>query len=248
MWGFQPHFQGGVERDVRDALSEIGLSVEVRVVLVGFALDEGLYHQICVEPETGPLSADHLVAVARHEPKKCLTLTLTHKSSTATPGITSCAVMACFDDRELVPSLKPLRAAGAFQGMTFFVSDSAPIDNYEVHTCVGVPTAALGSLPALDDSVLDRVYVGRSLQHEVIAECLRRADRALYLPDPGAGLFPLGMTEDIIKAAAEGLTNGMAVRATGLSADLFVWVNAFTSLSYERAGARGHIIIASSEK
>ena len=39
-----------------------------------------------------------------------------------------------------------------FKDFTFFASEGAPIGSYEVHTCVGVPTAALESFPALDDS------------------------------------------------------------------------------------------------
>ena len=135
-----------------------------------------------------------------------------------------------------------------FEGLTFFASASAPIAQYEVHTCVGVPTAALDALPALDDSVFERVYVGRSLQHEVISECLERADRALYLPDPGTGLYTIGTADDIIKTAAMRLTDGAAYRATRWSTDLFSWVNAFASLSYERAGASGHLVVTPFEK
>lgn len=57
-------------------------------------------------------------------------------------------------------------------------------------------------LPALELIESDRGYVSRSLQHEVIAECLRRADDALYAPEPGAALAVLGGAEDIVKAAA----------------------------------------------
>src|SRR4029079_6639134 len=83
-------------------------------------------------------------------------------------------------------------ACEAFRGLSVFASASAPTEGYEVHTCVGIPTGALESLPAFDSAVLDRVYVGRSLPHEVIAECLRRADRSIFFPAPGAGLHALG--------------------------------------------------------
>ena len=63
MWGFQPHFRIRVELGVGKALSQIGLPVDVRVVLVGFALDCSLRHQLCIEPEAGPLSVNHLDGV-----------------------------------------------------------------------------------------------------------------------------------------------------------------------------------------
>ena len=40
-----------------------------------------------------------------------------------------------------------VESSGVFDGLTFFASESAPIGNYEVHTCVGVPTKALDPLP-----------------------------------------------------------------------------------------------------
>ena len=63
MWGFQSHFRFLVQREIKRSLSSIGLPVDVRVALVGFALDGSARHRICVEPEDGPLSIDHLAAV-----------------------------------------------------------------------------------------------------------------------------------------------------------------------------------------
>ena len=50
MWGFQGHFRIVVAQGIERALATIGLPVKPRVVLVGFALDDGLAHQVCVEP------------------------------------------------------------------------------------------------------------------------------------------------------------------------------------------------------
>ena len=63
MWDFQPHFRIRVELRIEEALRRIGLPVDVRVILVGFALDGSLHHQICIEPEVGPLSVNHLGSV-----------------------------------------------------------------------------------------------------------------------------------------------------------------------------------------
>ena len=96
--------------------------------------------------------------------------------------------------------------------------------------------------------MVERVYVGRSLQHEVIAECLRLADRALFLPDPGTDLRAMGTADDIIRAAAERLTDGAAFRATKVPSNLFSSVNDFASLSYERTGASGYLAIVPYEE
>ena len=52
MWGFQRRFRGGVERELESALSAIGLPVEVRIVLVGFATGDGDRPRISVERVT----------------------------------------------------------------------------------------------------------------------------------------------------------------------------------------------------
>ena len=145
--------------------------------------------------------------------------------------------------------VEAIESSGAFEGLRFFASSAAPIGDYEVHTCAGVPAAVIDALPAFDESVVDRVCGGRSLHHEVITECLDRADRALYLPDSGAGIFVLGTSrEEMVRAAADRFTSGTVCRATGMPADLFSAVNEFTSLSYERAGASGHLTIVDREK
>ena len=64
MWGFQPHFRSGVQYEIERALKEIGLLVEVQVLLVGFALVDDLRHRICVEPEDGPFSVNDLSMVS----------------------------------------------------------------------------------------------------------------------------------------------------------------------------------------
>ena len=248
MWGFQRHFRTGVEFRLRAALSTIGLPVEVRVVLVGFALDSDAEHEICVEPEDGPLTASHLAAVSGRagelfeaDPES----QIIHSD----PGLHESRLRAIRRRSRADALTEAIQASGVFEGLSFFASTSAPIGGYEVHTCVGVPAAELESVPALDESVVDRYYVGRSLQHEVIAECLSRADRAIYLPAPGADLGQsFGASASIVQEAAARLTNGAVWRAAGMPADLFPVVNEFTSLSYERAGAGGHLVIASDDR
>ena len=246
MWGFQQHFRLGVERGIEQALADIGLGVKARVVLVGLASEESVEHQLCVEPEDGPLSAEDLSTVSDRatelfhaDPDSRL-----HHTNSRHHELQQEAVFLRSRAGALVEAIE---ASGEFDGLTFLASDSAPIGGYAVHTCVGVSTQALTSIPALDDERIDGTYVGRSLQHEVIAECLRRADRALYLPDPGASLRPLGAPDTVVKAAAECLVDGLVYRAVGLPADLFPRMNRITSLSYERTGAEGRLLIAGRE-
>ena len=250
MWGYQQHFRLGVERGVKDALARIGLPVEVCVVLVGFACSDDVQHRVCVEPEDGLLSVSHLSAVlARAE--DLFTADPDSRLVYDHPGLATQRRASLFRHHRGEALVEAIEASGAFEGLTFFASSSTATgdgDTYEVHTCVGIPTEELERLPALDGPTVNRAYVGRSLQHEVIAKCLDRADRTLYFPSPGTGLRVLGPPENIVKAAAARLVDGMGWRLARLPTDLFHPVNEFTSLSYERAPAAGCLIVTNSQK
>ena len=243
MWPFQPHFRHSVEHETREALASIGLHTEVRALLVGFASDNSCKHQVCIEPEGGPLEIQHLGSVARRAEE------LLHSDPDANllhsdPRLRELQYRARQKQSRAHALVEAIEQSDTFRGLTFFASQSAPIGGYEVHTCVGVQTTDLDALPAFDDSTAARIYVGRSLQHEVIEECLRRSDRALHLPDAGTGIFVLGTREDIVAAAAHLFTDRSVVRPTGMSADLFNAANGLSSLSYELSGAKGHLTIA----
>ena len=241
------HFRIGVKLGIESALAKIDIPLEARVILVGFALDNSQRHVICIEPEDGPLTTGHLDGVLARA-KALFDARAETSIIYSDRRLNELRLKGLFHRSRADALVEAIEASGVFGGLSFFASGSAPIDKYEVHTCVGVPSAEFNSLPALHESVVDRVYVGRSLQHEVIAECLHQADRALYLPEPGSGISPLGDADDIVRVGAKRLTNGADYRATKWQSDLFARVNAFASLGYERARAEGNLVVASREK
>ena len=246
MWGFQRHFRAGVRYDIERALADIGLRIPARVLLVGFAVGNRERHQICVEPEDGPLAAGALSSVSEcaralydssPESRVLVTGPGQHESY---HGPRRCRMRA----RVLAAAIE---ASGAFPGMRFFASASAPVGGYEVHTCVGVPAPVFESLPAFDDDEIHGIPVARSLQHEVVTECLRRADEALYLPDPGKGLMILGDSQDINRAAANRLLRGTMFRQGGVGTNLFDILNEVTFERYERSGAEGCLFVSNND-
>ena len=63
---------------------------------------------------------------------------------------------------------------------------------------------------------------------------LRRADRGLALRDPGEYLYSRDVSEDVVRTAADRLTQRILRRVAGVDYSfLFTMANAFTSLSYE---------------
>jgi len=247
MWQFQRRFRGGVERGLEGALSAIGLPVEVRAVLVGFAKRPGVLPRIAVEPRDGPLQPGDLAAVEA-QTADLFEAEVGSRLGQRDPRLRHLRRAANLRLLRAVALVEAIEASELFSGLSFFASASAPNEDYDVHTCVGIPTGALDTLPAFDGAVIDRVYVGRSLPHEVIAECLRRADQTMFLPAPGAGVHALGApVDDIVRSAAVRVIDGIVYRATRMPADLFRSVNEFVSLGYERTEAMGRLVIANHE-
>lgn len=240
----QQHFRFRVRDGVERALSGIGLEVEARVVLAGFDSGDDVPHRILAKPDDGPkhhwlpsMASDWPDKIPDVDPEQEIIHRYRHLRG---PQSARLWQRSRADDLA-----KAIDESGVFEGFTFFASNLASVGAYRVHTCIGVPTAELDSLPALDSLMidLDCHYPVRSLPHAVIDECLRRSDRAICLPNLDEELRPLEATEDVVRAAAVRMIDAMVRRATEMPIDLFYAVDAFTSLGYERAGAGGRLVI-----
>lgn len=247
MWAFQPHFRISAGQAVRRVLANIGIEADPTVVLIGFANHPEARHRICVEPENGPLTQEHLAGVETRgreiyeaDPES----QMMHSNRDLHDRIQSGLARMC----RARAIAEVLEEKGLYGYSRAFVSASTPIGMYDVHTCVLLHSELVDALPAFENEVFDRIYVGRSLLHEAIAECLRRADDALYRPDPGRGLEVLGEAKTIVAAAANRFTSGCMVRSGSLLAgEVFDALCAITSLAYERAEATGSIVFARSD-
>ena len=247
MWGFQPHFRLKVELEVQEVLYQIGLQTNdrVRVLLIGLAIQGDLQHPTCIEPEDGPLVVDDLRSIGKR----------TGEIVEADPES-----QIIRSDRRLHEQLEralflrcraqaiaeAIQESGTFEGLSFFVSDSAPLADYEIHTCVGIPNDALESVPHFSNPKKDDYrwrHIEESFVQGVINTCLGRADRALYLPYPGEGITILGDRIDIVRTSAVRFVDGVTFALAPLPTDLFRLANGFSSLTYERSGARGHVVV-----
>ena len=139
-----------------------------------------------------------------------------------------------------------IQQSGKFEGLSFFVSNSAPLAGYDVHTCVGISSEALESVPRFNNPKKDDYrweHIEESFVQAIINTCLGRADGALYLPYPGEGIGRLGDRIDIVRTSATHFVDGVTFALAPLPADLFRLANDFSSLTYERSGAKGHLVV-----
>ena len=248
MWGFQNLFRWHVEYDTKRVLEEIGIPVaEPQVLLVGIATEESAMHSICIEPDTGPLGAEHLAQVTDRA-DELYGLDPETQVLHSHPRARELRNRHLFHSARADAIKEAIETSAVFGGLTFFVSQSSPINGYEVHTCIGIPIDVIGNLPAFKEATVDRFHAGKSLQHEVIRECLYRADKALYLPDPGASFENvMGRVGDIITSATERFMRGTMWRTAQEPSDLFSALNAIASQTYERDGAKGNLTVTSRE-
>ena len=249
MWAFQGSFRISVEYEIQETLSHIGLQThdEAKVLLIGLATEDDLPHEICIEPEDGPLVVDDLRSVAQRtdeileaDPESGVIHThpRVHRHRTRRLFLRSRA-------RAIAEAIQD---SGKFEGLSFSVSNSAPVAGYDVHTCLGIPCDALASAPRFNNPK-KADYHGRHIEDSfvqvTINTCLHLADRALYLPDPGEGLIVLGDRTDIVRGSAKSFVEGVTYALTPQPSDLFSLASEFSSLTYERSSAKGHLIITS---
>ena len=238
-------FRSEVEDETLDALAEIGLDVQIQVVLVAFDLAGSHEYPILVEPLEGSLKAHHLAGVL----DRAETLSRAEARRASKDGIRPRRDQARMNRARAAAVVEALEASGKFPGYRFFASRSSRIEDYAVHTCVGVKQSQFNDLPALDEPIGHSFYGENiSLQHAVILECLRCADLTCSGEGTGGGFFVLEEAAEIVRRAAEGLVRGAVARATGRGYDVTGVVNALSSLNYERSQATGRIAIAKQER
>lgn len=244
MWEFQHWFRFHIQIQIRRVLEELGLApTDTKVVLVGIATDAGARHAICVEPETGPLLAEHLESVMTRAQE-------IYQSDPESQWWVKPQLARESVNRRLFRSaradaiVEAIEKSGVFADFSFFASLSSPVNEYEVHTCIGVPKGTIENLPVLREFTVGSYHAAKSLQHQVIEECLYRADKALYIPNAGEGfLGALGNSNDIITSAANSFIHGVLWRTAAEPSDLFSRLNEIASLTYERDGAKGNLAI-----
>ena len=251
MWGFQGHFRSGVEYETQEVLSHIGLRTndKVKVLLIGFATEDDLLHKICIEPENGPLVVDDLRSV-RKKTEEILKADPESGMLHTNARVHENRKRWLFLRSRAQAIAEAIQESGKFEGLSFFVSNSAPVEAYDVHTCVGIPCEALESVPSFNNpkkANYHERHIEESLVQAIVNTCLGKADRSLYLPEPGTDLNVLGDRIDIVRSSAERFVNGVVFALTRLPRDLFRFANEVSSLTYERSGARGHLVVTESD-
>lgn len=247
MWTYQRHFRNSVQYEIAEALQQIGLDADPLVLLVGVSDDDDAAHPICVEPETGVISSDHFGDIGplaerifAEDPESQIINTNRDLHDRRQRGL--------FRRSTGEAIARSIEETGKHPTRIVIVGPPGRQAGYDVYTVALLDKGTFEQLPAFADEVIDRLYVGRSLQHEVVAECLRRAAEAAQIPDAGIGLSVLGSNRsDLVRVAGRRFLDGLTIRATGMPSDLYEKVCRIAELPYERSEANGRIVVTGIE-
>ena len=247
MWAFQPHFRMTVQDEVQEVLSQIGLQTHgmAKVLLIGLANRDDVRHQTCIEPEDGPLEIYDLRSIEKRT-DEIIEVDLESKLFHSNRRLHEQRRRALFLRCRAKAIAEAIQESEKFKEITFFASNSAPLAGYDVHTCIGIPTEALESVPRFNNPRKGDYHwrhIEESFVQAIINSCLGRADEALYLPYPGEGIFVLGDRVDLVRGSATRFARGVTFALTPQPTELFRFANEVSSLTYERSGAKGHLVV-----
>ena len=250
MWGFQHHFRISLDSAADRALDQIGAILSPDAFLVGFPSDGVDPAEVRLEAREGLAkrftAADFaevsIDAKRRYEESPVHDLRFPSEEMHE-------ARHEYFRDTARAAAVEAaMQQAPAGQGRTFFVGQSAPVGDFEVHPVLSVDSENLDALPRLETSSIDGVPLTVSLAHGIISELLRTATHALLAAKPPRTISPLedDVPTDAIRRSANHLVFSTAMIAgETLAKGLFDSFEALASTAYEGRAGAGSVILAS---
>jgi sensor domain DACNG-containing protein/sensor domain DACNH-containing protein/DisA checkpoint controller-like protein len=250
MWGFQHHFRISLDSAADRALDQIGAILSPDAFLVGFPSDGVDPAEVRLEAREGLArrftAADFaevsIDAKRRYEESPVHDLRFPSEEMHE-------ARHEYFRDTARAAAVEAaMQQAPAGQGRTFFVGQSAPVGDFEVHPVLSVDSENLDALPRLETTSIDGVPLTVSLAHGIISELLRTATHALLAAKPPRTISPLedDVPTDAIRRSANHLVFSTAMIAgETLAKGLFDSFEALASTAYEGRAGAGSVILAS---
>jgi hypothetical protein len=248
MWGYQSAFRISAEVSLRMALEEVGFTGNADVLLVGFEAAGQHAFPICIEPEDGPYDPSILSNVlnrSRQLYEEHPDRDLIHTD----PG----AHEAFHDSlrRGLVGKAieEALAVSESGTDRSFFASMPVRVADYNVFVVISIDRASLAQVPQLQTTLRDRSRIYPSLVHALIYDVLARANRGLFMPDPGIGLEVLAArSSEIIQSSAASFVRSVFMCAGYWFAERSgAIVSAISALPYEGRPGSGRLVIAKAD-
>lgn len=250
MWGYQEHFQFGIEALARRVLNLIGFQGQADVLLVGLARPENdTQHPVCVCPEDGRWRQDVFATLPEAAERARMEHPDQHLFYGDEPSMRdkpeSIRRRAISDEVS-----RHLRADDERHGVRSFCSNAVPYGDYYVVTVVQLPTAHLSLHPTIRYRSFDG-DAETNLVLNCIREVLGQAEQELLRPwpEPGRGLNDRMRLDDseIVARSAHSMMRIPFIPGDWGSPGLFGAIEEVAKLLYEQESSRGTFILASAE-
>jgi hypothetical protein len=249
MWGYQQQFRISLDGAADRALDQIGAILSPEAYVVGFAAGGEDTSEVCLETREGldpEFTTDDFGGVVL-DAKRRYQESPVHDLDFATEEMREARHEAFRDTARAAAVEAAMERAAAGSGRTFFVGQSAPVGDFQVHPVLSVDTEALEALPRLETTHVDGVPLTVSLAHGIISELLRVATHALLAAKPPRTISPIedDVPTDAIRRSANHLVFSTALIAgETLAKGLFDSFEALASTAYEGRAGWGTVILA----
>jgi len=250
MWGYQHHFRISLDSASDRALDQIGAILAPEAFLVGFAhggADAG--RAVCLEANENqlpPFTAQDFVDVGL-DAKRRYEDSAVHALEFPSEEMHRARHEHFRDTARARAVEAAMEAADAGKGRVFFVGQSAPVGEYDVHPVIAVDRDSLDALPRLETTEVDGVPLTVSLAHGILTELLRTATHALLAAKPPRTISPIedDVPTDAIRRSANHLVFSTAMIAgETLAKGLYDSFEALASTAYEGRAGSGSVILA----
>ncbi|HEU4512097.1 MAG TPA: diadenylate cyclase [Nocardioidaceae bacterium] len=249
MWGFQQQFRISLDGATDRALDQIGAILSPEAYVVGFAVGGDDTGQVSLEMRDAadrPFTAEDFGGVVL-DAKRRYQESQVHDMDFTTEEMHDARHGFFRDSARAAAVEAAMERAPAGVGRTFFVGQSAPVGDFEVHPVISVDTEALDALPRLETTEVDGTAITVSLAHGIVSELLRTATHALLAAKPPRTISPIedDVPTDAIRRAANHLVFSTALIAgQTLAKGLFDSFEALASTAYEGRSGSGTVILA----
>ena len=260
MWPFQSHFQIARKIAAENLFSKVSPLFSPEVFVIGvLAEDIPERHRSCVFPEeeywihSEDLSdiADIAESIRSELPESSLMHTHPVAQGYATSRLDRKSLRLAANQIINSHSNRP-------EHMTYFAGIPTRVHGFEVMTVVGVQKEVIEAFPRLESDMFeideyDKHPIPRSLVESVIEQFLNDCTTHLAGPNPGQDAF-LSNTHRILEDAAKPMICGIATRCEepnvlleGGYAYFYDYLNDISETGYEKAEAKGRLVIARKE-
>lgn len=246
MWGWQEHFQKGVQSLARKILAEIAAPCEAEVLLVGVRAPDGTRDDpVCIEPEFGRVPIGTFAGLETAVEAVIPQHPMQEIYYGDAPRMADKPII--IRGRVIIDQVRArLAPLDNEQAMVSFVGFPQRMNDYHVAVVLRVPKPVFDRHPelALTDIYGERHTVGffRSCVDHLLAAASERLQR----PDPGRFF-----EDDLLKPheiARRGAASFLRAASTQIcehqsGAELFDRLNAIAALRYEGGGGVGRLVL-----